>query len=192
MKCLTVPVSVVVLCCSAQIATANEFEDAMQEFVESNVTNWASHPTLVSAIHAQNTSTRLLPQATIDELDATWRVQAKSVCGGMVLDVLSNPASAFLRDRVAMTDGAITEIFLMDARGLNVAATQATTDYWQGDEAKFTQTYAIGPDSVHYSEIKFDESTQQVQGQVSLTVTDDTTGEPIGVLTVGINLTELM
>ncbi len=181
-----------VICCAAQTAAANEFESAMRDFVDEHVANWATDPILVRAIRAQNAGTELLPQTTIHEMDATWQVQAGTVCGGLLLDVLSNPASAFLRDQVAATDGAITEALLMDARGLNVAATQPTTDYWQGDEAKYTATYLIGPDGVHYGEIELDESTQQVQGQVSMTITDTNTGEPIGALTVGINLTALM
>ncbi|MEL6571764.1 MAG: hypothetical protein AAFQ64_08910 [Pseudomonadota bacterium] len=188
----TTTLSAALLCCLAQSATANEFETAMRDFVDQNVAGWATSPILVQAIKAQNTSTTLLPQTTIDEMDATWRVQANSVCGGALLDVLSNPAAAFLRERVAATDGAITEALLMDARGLNVAATRPTTDYWQGDEAKYTATYLVGPGGVHYGEIELDESTQQVQGQVSMTITDQSTGEPIGALTIGINLTALM
>ena len=74
----------------------------------------------------------------------------------------------------------------MDARGLNVAASQPTSDYWQGDEANFSETYMVGPNAVHFSEIEFDDSTQTEQAQMSFTINHPTTGEPIGAITVGV------
>lgn len=190
MKRLTL--AAVLLCAAAQTAAADEFEEAMRDYVTKHVATWASDPILVDAIRAQNAATQLLPQSAIDELDMTWRAQANTTCGGLILNVIANPAASFLRDQAAATNGAITEAILMDSRGLNVATTQPTTDYWQGDEDKYTATFLSGTDSVHYGAIELDESTQQVQGQVSMTITDTATGEPIGALTVGINLTALM
>ena len=81
----------------------------------------------------------------------------------------------------------IAEVFIMDAQGLNVAASAVTSDYWQGDEAKFQQTYGVGPDAVHISEVELDESTQTYQAQVSLSLTDPATGALIGAVTFGLN-----
>lgn len=79
----------------------------------------------------------------------------------------------------------------MDARGLNVAASVATSDMWQGDEAKFQETFPFGPDAVHFSEIEYDESTQVYQGQISLSLKDPETGDVIGAITVGVDAKEL-
>lgn len=177
---------------AAAPASANEFEAAMRDYVESNLSSWANSPALIAAITAQNGETNGYDQTRIDELDTIWRAQVGSADATLVESVMNNDAALFLRQQVEQTGGAITEAFVMDAQGLNVAASHATSDYWQGDEAKFQQTYLVGPGSVHYGEIELDESTQTVQGQVSMTIVDDTTGEPIGALTVGINLTALM
>ena len=67
------------------------------------------------------------------------------------------------------TGGAITEVFVMDAQGLNVAASGPTSDYWQGDEAKFQETYLKGAEAIHVSEVEFDESSQTYSVQVSVT-----------------------
>ena len=102
--------------------------------------------------------------------------------------MLGAPASARL---VAARDGAVglfTEIFAMDDKGLNVAASDVTSDYWQGDEAKWKSTYAVGAGAVHISEVEFDESSQSYQAQVSVTVVDPDSGAPIGALTVGVNV----
>ena len=80
----------------------------------------------------------------------------------------------------------------MDAQGLNVAASGLTSDYWQGDEAKFTETYGKGAGAVHFGEVEFDESSQTYQAQISVTVTDPATGQPIGAITVGVDAAHLM
>ena len=41
----------------------------------------------------------------------------------------------------------------MDAMGLNVAASDVTSDYWQGDEAKFKKTYAVGSGAIFIDEL---------------------------------------
>lgn len=177
---------------STTAASANEFETAMGAFLAENIAQWASDPVLVDAIKAQNTETAAYDQAMIDELDASWRAFALVPETPMIADVLTGPAAAFLRNRVAQADGAITEAFVVDARGLNVAASAVTSDFWQGDEAKYQQTFLIGPDAFHFGDIELDDSTGTVQGQISMTIVDSETGEPIGALTVGIDLTALL
>jgi len=78
-----------------------------------------------------------------------------------------------------------------DNRGLNVAASDATSDYWQGDEDKFTKVFPV-PDGVFISAVELDESTQRYQGQISMTLTDPQTGEALGTLTVGIDAESLL
>jgi hypothetical protein len=176
----------------AGAAHANDYAPAMQAFLDSEVRAWAEDPVIVAAIAAQNDRTAGLPQSEIDALDQAWRAEVGGADTPTIDPVLSNDAAAFLRERVADSGGMITEIFAVDARGLNVAASAVTSDYWQGDEAKFQQTFPAGAGGVHLGEVEFDESTQTYQGQISLTVTDPETGEPIGAMTVGVNAEALM
>ncbi|MFD2854813.1 hypothetical protein ACFSZS_08595 [Seohaeicola zhoushanensis] len=74
----------------------------------------------------------------------------------------------------------------MDNRGMNVAVSDVTSDFWQGDEAKFQQTFPRGPAALHVSEVELDESSQIYQAQVSFTVTD-AQGAPVGAVTIGLN-----
>ena len=179
------------LTCTTSL-TADEFEAAMRDFLDQNIVAWASDPVIVAAIGAQNAVTAGYDQATIDEMDALWRAQI-GMDGVDIIDrVLTNPAAEFLRQQVGMSNGAITEVFVMDARGLNVAASDVTSDYWQGDEDKYTQTFLLGQNAVHFGDVELDESTKEVQGQVSMSIVDQATGEVVGALTVGINLTALM
>ena len=73
---------------------------------------------------------------------------------------------------------------------LNVAQSTVTSDYWQGDEDKFTLSFGAGADAVFLGEIEQDESTQAYQSQISITVTD-AAGQPIGSITAGVDLSML-
>jgi hypothetical protein len=128
-------------------------------------------------------------QLRINKLDYQWREEGSF--GALVVDLLDRQASIIARDRREASDGVVNEIIVMDAYGLNVAISDRTSDYFQGDEAKWQETFQKGPDAVHISELEFDESTGKVQTQVSLTVVDPETGEPIGAVTLGISLEKL-
>lgn len=174
-----------------QIASAIEVTSTIENFVSSNILTWVEDAAVVSAIAAQNEMTAGYDAAQIDALDLQWRAEV-GTASDLVDGVLLNQTSDFLRSQVAASDGRITEIILMDAQGLNVAASDATSDYWQGDEAKHQETYGVGPDAVHYGEIEFDESSQTYQAQISMTISDPATGAPIGAVTVGVDAEFLM
>ena len=165
---------------------AQDYEAAMRAFVAENVMTWINSPVLTGAIEAQNTETADLSASDIDALDKAWRAEVGTGSTPTITPVLSNAASDFLREQVDAAGGLITEAFVMDARGLNVAASDVTSDYWQGDEAKFTETFGKGAGAVHVGEVEFDESSQTYQGQISVVVSGPG-GEPIGAITVGLD-----
>lgn len=171
---------------------ANEFRPAMEAYLSAELMSWVNDPVIVAAIKDQNALTSGYDQAQIDEMDQTWRGEVGNADSALISNVLSNAAADFLRDRVAASAGAITEAFAMDAQGLNVAASAVTSDYWQGDEAKFQETFPAGPGSVHISEIEFDESSQTYQGQISIVIVDPADNSPIGAITVGVDAEALM
>ncbi len=173
-------------------AAANDFAPAMTDFLESEVRQWAQDPILVSAVTAQNDRNAGLGMGDIETLDQTWRAEVGSAESPTVNAVLHNSASDFLRERIEESGGVITELFIMDFHGLNVAASGATSDMWQGDEAKFQKTYGVGGDAVHLSEIEFDESSQTYQGQISIPLVNPATGELIGAMTIGVDAEALM
>ena len=172
-------------------AQANEFEPQIRAFLNDNIMNWANDPAIINAIMEQNGRNAGLSQADIDALDVSWRAEVGGSNTPTIDPVLSNPSSDFLREQVAAVGGAITEVFTMDLHGLNVAASHTTSDYWQGDEAKFSETYLVGAGAVHISDVEFDESSQTYQAQVSITLVDPATNAPIGAMTVGLNADEL-
>ncbi|MEM6679255.1 MAG: hypothetical protein AAF675_15435 [Pseudomonadota bacterium] len=164
-----------------------EFAGLVEAVAQTELQEWITDPIFLYAIREQNENNGRLRQAKIDFLDQEWR--AENGKGPMIYDLLDRQASIILRDRRELSQGVITEIILMDRYGLNVAISDPTSDFWQGDEAKYQETYLRGAGAVHVGEIEFDDSTQLYQTQVSMTVVDPENGNvPIGAVTFGINL----
>ena len=82
-----------------------------------------------------------------------------------------------------------SEAFLTDAQGANVAAYPATSDYWQGDEEKFTASFNGGQGKVFIGPIEMDESTQTNAVQISVPM--EYNDETIGVLVIGVKVSVL-
>ena len=160
------------------------------EYVEEAVKPWLSDPVIINAIKAQNEAHANLASGEIDALDKKWRAEVDADSHPMIDEVLAKEASKFLMEKQEASDGAITEIFIMDDKGLNVAQSAITSDYWQGDESKFQKSYGAGADKIFVDDAEKDESTQMLQAQASMTIVDET-GKAIGAITVGVNLDKL-
>lgn len=174
------------------VATAqdNEFAEPLTALAQGEIKQIAANPTLVAAIEAQNSVTGAYDQAKIDELDKQWRAEVDAASKPLIDATLANEASAYLAKVQEDSAGKFTEIFATDAKGLNAAQSTVTSDYWQGDEDKFTKSFGAGADAVFLGEVEQDESTQTFQSQVSVTVVD-ASGAPIGSITFGIDLSTL-
>ena len=172
------------LCATGAFAGSSE---AMATYLENNIAPWVNEAVLIDAIRAQNEATASLSEAEIIAKDEMWRGEVGTASTPTIDPVLTSAAADFLRTKVEAAGGDITEVFIMDAVGLNVAASDVTSDYWQGDEAKFQDSFGAGAEGRHFSEIEFDESTRSYQAQISMTITDPDSGKPIGAVTVGVN-----
>lgn len=175
----------------ATVSSAEDYTPKLNDLAKGAIRQFAEDPALVSAIVAQNAVTAAYDQAKIDALDKQWRAEVDAADKPLISATLGNPASVYLAKVLEDSKGVYTEIFATDNKGLNVAQASVTSDYWQGDEDKFTKTFPVGADAIFLGDVEQDESTQQFQQQVSFTVTDPATGTPIGSITVGVNLDQL-
>ena len=164
----------------------------LEAYARDELANWLTNPELIAAIQAQNAAHADLSEDGVIALDQQWRAEAGDGGGPLIEKLLSGSVSDWLLDQQLATSGFVTEVFVMDNKGLNVAQSVETSDYWQGDEAKWQETYSVGPDALHISEVEFDDSTGFYQSQASLAITDPATGAVIGAVTFGINVQNLM
>jgi hypothetical protein len=163
----------------------------VDNYVKNNLVSWLGDKVVIAALKQQNEKHASLSEEEIKKLDKQWRAEVDAAQKPMIDGVLKNELSAFLAKKKSEAKGVITEIFVMDSKGLNVGQSDVTSDYWQGDEAKWQKTFQVGPEAVFFDKIEKDESTQTLQMQVSVSIKDPETGKVIGAATVGINVDEL-
>lgn len=162
-------------------------EKAPQKVVDLANTKLAAlgtDPVIVEAVKAENAKGKTLDK--IKEMDKKWRAHAgiadymqalmDSECGKYIAGI-QNSAPYY------------AEIFVMDNQGANVSMTDKTSDYWQGDEAKFKKSFAGGAGAVFVDEVEFDDSTQAYLVQVSVPVKGG--DNVIGAITFGVDVDKI-
>ena len=171
---------------------AGPHEAPMRDFADSTIKVWIGNAIVIDAIKAQNQKHASIAQADIDKMDKKWRSETGASSRPMIDEVLANELSKFLSEAKQGSQGLVTEVFVMDNKGLNVGQSDVTSDYWQGDEAKWQKTYSAGPDALFIDEVEKDESTQTFQSQLSMSIVDPASGKVIGAITGGVNVGALM
>ncbi|HWW59768.1 MAG TPA: hypothetical protein VN181_00240 [Thermoanaerobaculia bacterium] len=144
---------------------------------------WASDPAILSATKAQNA--RKVALAEVQRLDREW-IEGKA--HDLMKQVTTGPCADRLR-KLAAENAAYGEAFVSDDQGALVCASQETSDYWQGDEAKFIRAYDGGRGSVFIDRPRLDASAKAHLAQISLPIMDG--GKAIGTITVGVDTTKL-
>jgi hypothetical protein len=154
------------------------------------IRDWVASPVVLLTLEDRNRRNAALLQDQIDALDQQWRKERESDDQPLITAVLSSPLSSYLTKIQARSLGLYSEIFVIDSKGLNAGQSAITSDYWQGDEAKFQKTFLVGPNALFVDEPEFNEETQTWRAQVNLSIVDEQ-GELIGAATIEVNLTEL-
>lgn len=139
----------------------------------------AADPIIVAAVNHHNA--RQISLTEIRRIDRSW------IAGGekSLIDVLQNNAvGLLLKEMIDDHPERYTEAFACDNQGAVVGEYPKTSDYWQGDEEKFTESFKKGKGAVFTGPMEFDKSTMSFSIQVSLPIRDGV--RTIGVLVVGI------
>ena len=164
-------------------------EDFSQEQIEELLAvkiryarHMAFNPSIVRAVESQNG--QQLALAEIKRRDDEWK-NAGGNLTELIKDTTQNPVAQYFQRRVE-NNAAIDEVFLTDNQGANVAAFPPTSDYWQGDEEKWTASYNNGNGVVFIGPLEFDESTQKTQVQISAPIVSR--DQTIGVLVLGVSV----
>ncbi|CAB1063173.1 FIG01058713: hypothetical protein [Olavius sp. associated proteobacterium Delta 1] len=180
-KTLTLLLVGLFLIMGSNIAFAEKAPQKVIDLANGKLSKVGTDPVVINAVKAENAKGKTLDQ--IKDKDKKWKATAgiadymkalmDSECGKHIAK-LQNSANYY------------AEIFIMDNQGANVAMTDKTSDYWQGDEAKFKKSFNGGSGAVFVDEVEFDDSTQAYLVQVSVPVKDGET--VIGAITFGIDV----
>lgn len=169
---------------ACQVADAMCFRVAA--FVLESVKPWIADAGLIDAIKKQNEANAHLTNLGIDKRDIAWIERTDKA---RIDSAMNSDAAKFLGSKKVSAHGIVIEIFAYDQLGLNVAQTDPTQDYNQGDEAKYWRTFMQGPGAIYIDVPRVDDG--QNVSQASLTITDPTTGKAIGAMTVGVDVDRL-
>lgn len=175
--------AVLMLFILTSFSAAAQSADVMQKALTaeaSKLSSWASEKVIVDAVKKQNA--KAIPLAEVKKIDTEW-IAGKA--DAHVRETTTGVCADRLR-ALAAADARYGESFVTDANGAIVCATQRTSDYWQGDESKWTRAFNEG---VFIDRPKLDESAKARLAQISLPVLEN--GKTIGVLTVGVNVDKL-
>jgi hypothetical protein len=154
--------------------------EAVQKIATTELAALGRDPVIVAAVKAQNDAGRTLDE--IKALDAKW--QGTAGVADFMKALIDSPAGKHLT-AWKQSHAYVSEVFVMDKLGANVAQTDKTSDYWQGDEKKFTECFK-GKGEVFLGKMEFDESTQTYSIQVSVPVLDG--NALIGAICIGIDV----
>ena len=153
--------------------------DAELKSAAQSIAKWGHDPILVKEIKAQNAQKMSL--AEIQTIDKDW------TDGGelpRVNRLLTNVCANRLKELI-QSHPAFGESFVMDNQGANVCMTNKTSDFWQGDEAKWQKSFNGGKGTVFIDQPKYDTSAKAILAQISVAVFDG--DQTIGAITVGVN-----
>lgn len=154
------------------------------ELANSTLAKVGTDPVIVNAVKGENAKGKSLDQ--IKTMDAKWK--AHEGVADYMQAIMESRCGKHLRG-IQDTSSYYAEIFVMDNQGANVAMTDKTSDYWQGDEAKFKKSFAGGNGAVFVDEVEFDDSAQAYLVQVSVPVKEG--GKVIGAITFGIDVDKI-
>ncbi len=173
--------TIVLLCVSFLLGAGEKAPEKVTKLADSTLKAFGSEKIIVDAVKAQNA--KGMKQSDIDALDTKWKAHAG--IADYMQALKDSPCGKFLIGLKAK-HSFIEEAFVMDNQGGNVCMSDKTSDYWQGDEAKFKKSFNKGKGKVFVDEVQFDDSTQGYLVQVSVPVMDG--GKAIGAITFGVNV----
>ncbi|MAF32271.1 MAG: hypothetical protein CMF60_08710 [Magnetococcales bacterium] len=156
----------------------------------SKIKNFLQNDIVTASVENQNAEHANLDNEDILALDKDWRAETKATNQPFVSSLLNRPLSAYLTRIQAHENGLFSEIFIMDNKGLNVGQSAMSSDYWQGDEAKWQKTYSKEAGAIFVDEPEFNSGKKVWLAQYNVAVTNGK-GQNIGAATFEVNLNEL-
>ena len=165
---------------SSQIDANTDISDSMKTFVKNNLFPLCTNPVFVAETKKQNS--KKMPLDEIKAIDQQW-MKAESQLP-IQKEKLNNVCAREIK-RIVKDLGVLAETFVMDNQGGLVGENELTSDYWQGDEDKWTKSFSDGNGGVDISKKKLDKSTGVVDQKISLPIIDES-GKVIGAICIGV------
>lgn len=164
---------------SAELS-ATELDAKVQAYIKENLNPILTNEVIVKAVTAQNEKGMTLDE--IQKIDSEWSNAEEEL--PIHVELTTNACAKEIVKLVSNLS-AVGEVFVMDNQGANVGQNALTSDYWQGDEAKWTESFNDGKGGISVGKQKLDKSSNRVEQQVSLPIVNSD-GEVIGAVCFGL------
>jgi hypothetical protein len=169
---------------STAAATHQFFTERILQAAEMTV-----EPAILDAVVASNRSWEGMADSAIASkiarIDKAWNTPDADT---IVKDILSSRASRLLRHNHDL-DPRILRITVTDAKGVTVAASHKTLDYYQADEEYWQNIYAQGRGAVSLTDILYDEATKSNYIGIGLPIMEEGTTRFIRTLDALVDVT---
>jgi len=165
-----------------QLGKSEAVNADVKAFVAEKLLPTCTNPIFVKAVKDQNAKKLSLEQ--IKKIDADWTAAEDEL--PIQTELMTN-ACALEIQRLAKELSQLTETFVMDHLGANVGQNALTSDYWQGDEAKWMNAFADGKGGIDIDKPRLDKSTNREDQKISLPIIDEN-GTVVGAICFGIAL----
>lgn len=139
----------------------------------------AGNPIVLKTVQEANVKNQDLSLEDIMKKDDKWR-KTEGV-DDVIKSYMANECAGYLVDFQEANSG-FPEIFVTDTKGLIVATTNKTSDFYQADEDWWVKAYDEGRGRSYWGDIEYDESSMAESIALYVPVTDSTTQKTIGVI----------
>ena len=177
----TAEVSTVV---SNAVKTSDKASDKVKSFIVKSLLPLMGNKVFIEETKKQNAKAVSLDK--IKEIDKQWQ-DAEDILP--IQEEVTSNACAEEINKVIKANPAIKEAFVMDNQGAVVGENDLTSDYWQGDEAKWQNSFNNAKGGIDVGKVKFDKSANAQLQQVSIPLVEN--GKVIGAITFGLDLSKL-
>jgi len=163
-----------------EIASSSAMSDGVKKLASTTLLSLTTNKVVVAETAKLNA--KKVSLAEIQKIDEAWKKAEDEI--PEMKDRLNNATAAELKKFVA-ANKSVVEVFVMDNQGAVVGENNLTSDYWQGDEAKWQNSFKGGKGGVDVGKVEFDKSANANLQQVSLPVIAKG-GQIIGAITFGV------
>jgi len=195
-------------CNVSNLRLSPEEDASLRQLSQQDSATLRSSADVLTRVQVANARHEAWSRSVIQQLDGEWQrvIAAQQPLPTWMSEVLHNSLSQRLRSWLDAQDDRYTEVFITDAQGLLVASAEITSDYWQGDEEKFTQTFALATKPQNLQRniswidaeggsvgiIRFDDSSHRFLTHISYPLWKPGVMRPVGVLTLGLNIEQAL
>ncbi|MFZ3064708.1 MAG: ATP-binding protein [Nitrospirota bacterium] len=102
----------------------------------------------------------------------------------IIREIINNEIAEYIKEYKKREGEEYAEIFITDAKGAVIAATNKTSDYFQADEKWWEEAYNNGKGSVYLSDVEYDESAKVFALNFCIPIMDKSNKRVIGIIKV--------